>query len=85
MNVGYGNTVHHKLLKAGRVPCPTTHFHTEKKNANPSVNLVQGMDIKCLALHPVSACYSGIAVADSIEVTDADGNTVVITSSENVL
>lgn len=78
------NITHKNLLSLKRVPCPTPHLQKEDTMQVIHSNLCKAwiLSVSIFVLFGILLCF---AVADSIEVTDAAGKTVVITSSERIV
>lgn len=77
--------VHHKSpKKLKRVPCPTIHFYTEETMQILRSDLCKAwiLTVSIFIFFGIMLC---LAVADAIEVTDAEGKTVAITSSERIV
>ena len=78
------DTVHHKLLRPKRVPCPTTYFDTEEKMKIFGSKLFKAW-ILSVSIFVLFGILLSLAVAGTIEVTDAEGKSVAITSSERIV
>ena len=78
------NITYKNLLSLKRVLCLTTHFYKEDTMQIIRSNLCKAwiLSVSIFVLLGTLLC---LAVADSIEVTDAEGKTVVITSSERIV
>ena len=77
-------TAHHKLLKLKRVLCPTTHLRKDNTMQIIQSNLCKTwiLSVFIFTLLGIPRCF---AVADSIEVTDGEDKTVVVTSSDRIV